>query len=502
MNRDLPRAESTLAIVLGASEFPKAGDLSPSPSFKHSAEAFRDYLEDKDGLGLSSSNLLYLFDSPMSGPDLDEEVVRFLKGHASSGVHGGAQPTDVIVYYVGHGGFGSSGADYYLALRATRADNPVMSSYSVQALASTLKRHAAHLRRYVILDSCFSAASYSEFQSGPLEVAVQQTKAVLPLKGTALLCASGPRNPARAPQGARFTMFSGALLQSLREGVDRDFLHYTIEQLAEAVETRIRETYNDEAVRPEVHFPSQPEGGLGRIPLFPNPQRSHRSLQLKLNALELHVALTTSGLAEVREQHATMMSQLRQVRSEIDAMLKAPVPQIAPEAAGVGDSPERWKHIGGQRITLLEWSNLPGEVKAIMMRAHRARQQGFAWLTFCTAATVANFVVCFYPFAANRLSMRVGLLIVALLSLINMVGVVRDIWANLPYGFKRDGYLIDDGWWDKLEAVVALGTVHTVSVFPGFRTTGAMLYSATIVCLVGLIASFSGYYDANLFFSR
>jgi uncharacterized caspase-like protein len=484
MDGGFPRAESTLAIILGSEDFPKAG-LSSSLSFRQSATGFREYLLDSDGFGLSKPNLLDLFDRPESGPDLDEEVTHFLTKRAS-GSNGGVPATDVIVYYVGHGGFGSSGTDYYLALRATRHDNPVMSSYSVQALAKTLKQYASHLRRFVILDSCFSAASYREFQSGPLDAAVQQTTAVLPLRGTALLCASGPRNPAKAPPGEKFTMFTGAMLRSLREGLNHDTPHFSIEQLAEDVEKRIRANYDDEAVRPEVHFPNQPEGVIGRVPIFPNPKRSTRTLQLRLSALEPSVAALKQELTQVREQTALVATSLQQVQSELGKLK-----EIATSAQSVridldGSSVSQ-RGIGGQLIKESEWQRLPGHIKKMMLNAQRARLQGIIWLFICLMASG----LLFYELITRTLGSsiwKLSIAIVTVLGLINSVAVSIDIRRGmLTSSAESDA----TAWWEDLEAVVALKTVHTVTVFPGFRVTGALLYSASIVCLITIVAAFS-----------
>jgi WD40 repeat protein len=70
-------------------------------------------------------------------------------------------------------------------------------------------------------------------------------------------------------------MFSGVLLGILRDG-SRDLPErLSLAQVGELARQLIRERFDDEAVRPEVHSPDQSKGNLAEFPLFPN-----RSLHL------------------------------------------------------------------------------------------------------------------------------------------------------------------------------------------------------------------------------
>jgi uncharacterized caspase-like protein len=225
MGSDSPSPRTTLAVILGASKFPQAPSITANESFRRSAESFQEYLLSSEGLALPRDNLLSLFDSQKSAGEMDEELTNWLQKRAQSLRTASIAARDLIVYYVGHGCFSRNGADYALAITRTRADKLFHSSYGISLLAETLRLQAGGLRKYLILDCCFSAAAYKEFQStGPLEVIRQRTEGELTpqegqaRRGTALLCASGPREPAMAPVDLPYTMFSGALLDVLREG--------------------------------------------------------------------------------------------------------------------------------------------------------------------------------------------------------------------------------------------------------------------------------------------
>lgn len=263
----------TLAIVLGASEFPRAPNLTSGPFFTNSAADFRAYLTNQGGLGLQRSNVLNLFNDSRSSSEMLEEIARFLLVAQSSATDG-AKPSDLIIYYVGHGGFSRDGQNYFLAVKATNQTAEVASSIRISDLAGVILDNARFMRRYIILDCCFAAEAYRAFQSAPGQLACSLVLDKIPGRGTALLCASGRNRPAIAPSGERHTMFSTALLDSLRSGHDSFGPLFSIEELADLIRTHLRSRYPQQWVRPEVHAPNQEEGNLARLPIFPN--RSHR----------------------------------------------------------------------------------------------------------------------------------------------------------------------------------------------------------------------------------
>src|SRR5260370_22650561 len=71
VDRPVVLSGTTLAIILGASAWPKSPELSPSSAFSNSAKGFLDYLLDKSlGFGLPVSNVLDLFDNEGSPAEM------------------------------------------------------------------------------------------------------------------------------------------------------------------------------------------------------------------------------------------------------------------------------------------------------------------------------------------------------------------------------------------------------------------------------------------------
>jgi hypothetical protein len=279
----------TLAIILGASHFPRARDLASGSAFENSAADFRAYLINPGGLGLPRTNALNLFNDNRSSSEMLTIVAEFLTNAQLSSSEE-AKPSDLLIYYVGHGGFSRDGQNYFLAVRATNEATPVASSIRISDLAAVILENARFMRRYIILDCCFAAEAYRAFQAVPGQLACSLLLDKIPGRGTALLCASGKNSPAIVPPNQRHTMFSQALLDALRSGHNALGPLICIEELADLIRTQLQSRYPEEWVRPEVHAPNQEEGNLARFPIFPNYSRqvADASMQSPAAVDDLH----------------------------------------------------------------------------------------------------------------------------------------------------------------------------------------------------------------------
>jgi hypothetical protein len=261
-----------LAVLLGASEFPKSPQLLESRSFYNSAYDVREYLCDGTGLALPRANVLSLFNDTRSSSDQLEEIAGFLENREQQLKSVGSSPSQLLIYYVGHGLF-TRGAEqaYCLAVRNTNENNLGPTSMRAADLADVVKERARHLKRYLVLDCCFAASMYKEFQSGALTAVQVQIKKEFPERGTALMCSSSAYEPSMAPRGLEHTMFTSALIRSLRRGDAEGGPLLTFSELGELVRDYIREEFQGNGVRPEVHSPDQRQGDIANDPLFPNP---------------------------------------------------------------------------------------------------------------------------------------------------------------------------------------------------------------------------------------
>ena len=256
----------TLAVVIGAGSFPNHEDLSAPPSFTNSAKAVAQYFTDAAHFELPRANLLDLFDHDGSPSDQCEALATFMAPRA-------AAVSDVVVYYVGHGQV-PEGNELCLALRSTRQKFVSASSLRVKDLASALRDSLRNHRLYIILDCCFSATAVTEFlAASALDVAVSLSTRAFPSQGTALLCATSASEVAWALRNDRYAMFSGALLDVLRNGHKLWPPRLSLEAIGSETRNLINQRHPDKSSLPQVHSPGQRGGNVAHVGLFPNPAR-------------------------------------------------------------------------------------------------------------------------------------------------------------------------------------------------------------------------------------
>lgn len=268
-----------LLTMLGASEFPGRLDLS-SPVFADSHTKVRDWLLDHThGPMIAGEDCLDLFNSPRSWPDQEAKLATWLRERTAT------QPvaTDLIVHYVGHGGFRDESRDYYLAICATRAENPFYSSIMVDSLWRTLRSDARRLRRFLIIDACFAAATARALMA-PLQEAVKvkvrdlqeaesaqaEREALRPVCGTAVLCSSSARDPSSMAGVGGITQFTDGLMQVLGTGSKTTNDRLSLAKVHTLVMASVSARYGENAVAPELHAPDQRLGSLQDVPIFPN----------------------------------------------------------------------------------------------------------------------------------------------------------------------------------------------------------------------------------------
>ena len=314
MEAKAPSPQTSLLILLGASAWPLYPDFQGSEAFANAVRRLKAYFLNPRPFGLPAENLLDLFDSEKGADELDVEMSQFLERRLIDMKKAGNPARDVLLYFVGHGGFVGHDADFYLAIRRTRIGNPRASGLQMMALADMLTERARFLRRIIILDCCFAAAAFSAFEAGPDQVAIEKAvdafrvgyKTVgVPAKGTTLLCSSSHKSPSLLLPDGSSTMFTKAFLDALVQGASlpRDLTLRDVKDLAADL---LSETRN--APRPVVLSPDQSEGDVADMPFFPNPRATERATHAPL---PISTAEPRSGIH--RTPHLLKGRQARQI---------------------------------------------------------------------------------------------------------------------------------------------------------------------------------------------
>jgi hypothetical protein len=270
---------ATIAVILGSHDWTKAR-LPKAVSFRHSAAHWLRYLltEPPYGLGLEPDLVLNLFDDPSTANSqlvrIRDTVVALVCERRET-----AHPIrDVLIYYVGHGTC-EGGRHLHLLVRDSNYGIEEQSSIGTPALAHVLRVSAPQQRRLVILDCCFSEAAAEAFGAmASLGDAVATTalrdlapETPPPERGTLVFCSSPRQRTSIGLPNAERTLFTGALLSVLREGlVSNRAAMLSFSDLREETYDRMLREYGEAAPRPALHQPDQQAGDLTRMPAFYN----------------------------------------------------------------------------------------------------------------------------------------------------------------------------------------------------------------------------------------
>jgi hypothetical protein len=230
----------------------------------------RGYVTSSDGFGLAAAQVLDLFDSALDQVRQLLAIEQFLAaaGHAR----------DLILYYIGHGGF--ENRDYYLGIRGTQDRREDITAIESRKLAKIVREGFRRRRVYVIMDACFAASAIGDWQGDEAMAAVRNMEQHLPVHGTAFLAAASKHDVTLAPRAERYTIFTGAFLEALRHGIDNGTAGLSMHELYDEIRALLRMREADDEGRPELHVPSQREGDVSRLPLFPNVAHA-RALQAR-----------------------------------------------------------------------------------------------------------------------------------------------------------------------------------------------------------------------------
>jgi tetratricopeptide (TPR) repeat protein len=265
----------TAAVVFGAHDWTSAG-MGRAPSFLRSAKGVVAYLIDSAGLGLDPTVVLDLFDDTASAGDQLARIMDTLDALLRERRREARPVADLLVYYVGHGHTDDQG---HLSLLVRRSRRGVEAETGIKApdLARVLKVAAPQQRRVVILDCCFSEAAARGFigQTGAFNQAVAATAVKdlrddQPRRGSLLLCSSPVGEVSVGPPNAEHTLFTGAMLDVLSQGVEGKPLALSLADLCDATYDRMIVNFGANAPRPVLHQVNAAHGDLTRTPAFPN----------------------------------------------------------------------------------------------------------------------------------------------------------------------------------------------------------------------------------------
>jgi len=196
----LPDPAASAAVLIGTSTYRDPG-LNPLPGVAHNVADLAAILADEAMWGLPAQRRSVLLDCADTA-----DLMNSLAGQADQ-----AQDT-FIVYYSGHGLLARDG-ELLLATPASDAAKPKYTALPYGWVRDVIG-HCRAACRVVILDCCFSGRALHAM-SDPATAVIGQVG----VDGIYVMTSAPATSPSLALPEARYTAFTGGLLQILREGV-------------------------------------------------------------------------------------------------------------------------------------------------------------------------------------------------------------------------------------------------------------------------------------------
>ncbi|MBL7622687.1 hypothetical protein, partial [Frankia sp. AgB1.8] len=248
-NPDLSNVR-TAAILIGASEWPGWQDLD-SATLRGSHSTLERILPK---LGITTEYTLDLFDEPLNANVQLMEIHNFLtRTDFSRG-----RPSDVVIYYIGHGDSPGIDNQYYLYVAKSSKELPRGSAISAAALAEAVSMAARFMRIYLIIDACYAGAAVPAFAH------------IGGSQGVALLLASSREDAARAPQGALATAFTKRFVQAVRS-IPPSEPRSLSDLNRQMISARASDQAEDNEPHPQIHNPTQRRGPVSELRIFGRP---------------------------------------------------------------------------------------------------------------------------------------------------------------------------------------------------------------------------------------
>jgi hypothetical protein len=195
----LPDPQRSRAVLIGVSSYEKLPVIAAAAT---DVTGLATQLTDPELWGLPHAHCVQVHD-PRTTADVLEPVHQAALDAQDA----------LVVFFAGHGLL-DEGGRLYLALPGgdqERLHHAVAFDEIRREIVTTGRRCRAKI---AILDCCFSGRAMPGFMSGPVRFADRTA-----VEGAYLLTATAETVPALAPPGARHTAFTGALIETLRDGV-------------------------------------------------------------------------------------------------------------------------------------------------------------------------------------------------------------------------------------------------------------------------------------------
>lgn len=252
----------TALILIGASEFIHWPERS-NERFRRASKSFKSAIEDIGIAGSDSVISLDLFDHDLSGPDIIDQSVLFIRDD---------DITNVIVHYCGHGQSSKNRSNLLLMLRGTKKNSTAASSLRIVDFWDGIESAVLDKRLYVVIDSCYSGTASREFQDIIPGTFTEELLTQNMPSGVSVVSSTDGRNVGLALDGSDTTLFTGAIESVISSGIPEleNYEYFTWNRLIDRVRVTQLRLIGERAPRPKIINVGQDWGDINRIPFFLN----------------------------------------------------------------------------------------------------------------------------------------------------------------------------------------------------------------------------------------
>jgi hypothetical protein len=252
-------------VIFGASVFDHHPNLD-NPRFLRSAREFQKLFRENVVLADRRPRLLDLFDKPFSPSETIIKITDFVSSNLDT----------IVVYYCGHGD-APRDREYRVFLRKSQRKRRSGTLLDIPGLILDIERISAQKQIFFVLDACFSGdviRQMSEFMdAGGIDaIADRALQESLSHSGIAIPAATRGLDPALAKERDETTLFTGAIMSCIYDGIDllRSQPTLSWNDIRDYVARTTRERLGSEAPVPKIISLDDRHGDITRIPFFYN----------------------------------------------------------------------------------------------------------------------------------------------------------------------------------------------------------------------------------------
>jgi hypothetical protein len=250
-------------VIFGASKYDNHRELN-NPRFAHSAQQFLKTISDPEIVPDCIVSSLDLYDEPYRPGETLEKITDFVSRDFDI----------VIVYYCGHGDVALKAREYRVFLRKSKKNLRATTMLDVNGLINDVEGISTQKTVYFVLDACFSGAAIQEFMdAGGTEALIDRSLSqTITQRGVAIFAATSGNDVALTKKGDKLSLFTGAFVRCLNEGIPYkpDVNKLSWLEVRDEIARSTRDRLGPDAPVPKIMSADEKFGDVTRAPFFLN----------------------------------------------------------------------------------------------------------------------------------------------------------------------------------------------------------------------------------------